>query len=132
MNAVELRACLKAKIPAIWFEIDDISQEWTKQVVANLKHYRLITPRFLRLHRSDSRPIELFEWEVALLDSPLLQRLRGVRQLGMAHALYAGATMSASATLGVVEVAERMIRALDKNAEYHRKFEEIEIPTSRP
>ena len=29
--------------------------------------------------------IELLPWEVLLLDSPLVQRLRGVRQLGLAH-----------------------------------------------
>src|SRR5262249_36760966 len=67
--------------------------------------------------------IELFEWEVILLDSSLLQRLRGVRQLGMAHTVYTGATHDRlNHCLGVVEVTERMLAALRRNAEYHRRY----------
>ena len=62
-------------------------------------------------------------WETVLLDSPLLQRLRGVRQLGMAHLVYPGAGHDRlEHTRGVVEAAERMIRALERNADFRRKF----------
>ena len=64
-------------------------------------------------------------WETVLLDSPLLQRLRGVRQLGMAHLVYPGAGHDRLEHIkGVVEAAERMIRALERNADYRRRFGE--------
>jgi len=30
-------------------------------------------------------PIRLYPWEVAILDSPIIQRLRVIRQLGVVH-----------------------------------------------
>ncbi|MBI3449257.1 MAG: HD domain-containing protein [Acidobacteria bacterium] len=69
--------------------------------------------------------IELLPWETALLDSPLLQRLRGVRQLGMAHYVYPGAGHDRlEHSRGVVEAAERMICALARNAAHRRNFGE--------
>ena len=67
--------------------------------------------------------VELLPWETVLLDSPLLQRLRGVRQLGMAHLVYPGAGHDRlEHSRGVVEAAERMIRALERNAAHRRSF----------
>ena len=67
--------------------------------------------------------VELLPWETVLLDSPLLQRLRGVRQLGMAHLVYPGAGHDRlEHSRGVVEAAERMVRALERNAAYRRNF----------
>ena len=67
--------------------------------------------------------MELFPWETILLDSPLLQRLRAVRQLGMAHLVYPGAGHDRlEHSRGVVEAAERMIRALERNASHRRRF----------
>jgi hypothetical protein len=60
---------------------------------------------------------------VAILDSPLLQRLRGVSQLGLASLVYPGASHSRlEHTLGVLETAHRMMSALERNAENHRNF----------
>ena len=67
--------------------------------------------------------VELLPWETVLLDTPLLQRLRGVRQLGMAHLVYPGAGHDRlEHSRGVVEAAERMIRALERNAAHRRRF----------
>ena len=67
--------------------------------------------------------VELLPWETVLLDSPLLQRLRGVRQLGMAHLVYPGAGHDRlEHSRGVVEAAERRIRALERNAAHRRQF----------
>lgn len=53
----------------------------------------------------------------------MLQRLRGVRQLGMAHLVYPSAGHDRlEHSRGVVEAAERMIRALERNAEHRRRF----------
>jgi HD superfamily phosphohydrolase len=55
--------------------------------------------------------------------SPLMQRLRGVRQLGMAHLVYPGAGYDRlEHSRGVVEAAERMIAALSRNAGFRREF----------
>lgn len=53
--------------------------------------------------------VELTPFEVLLLDSPLLQRLRYIKQLGMADMLYCNATSNRfSHTIGVIEVSSRM------------------------
>ena len=53
--------------------------------------------------------VELSPFEVLLLDSPLLQRLRYIKQLGMADMLYCNATSNRfSHTIGVIEVSSRM------------------------
>jgi HD superfamily phosphohydrolase len=67
--------------------------------------------------------IELLPWEVLLLDSPLVQRLRGVRQLGLAHYVYPGAGHDRlEHARGVVEAAERMLGRLAHNADHRRRF----------
>jgi HD superfamily phosphohydrolase len=81
--------------------------------------------------------IELYPWETILLDSPLIQRLRGIRQLGLAHYVYPGASHSRlEHTLGVVEASERMIQALVRNADHRRIYgddpdEGIPVPSDR-
>lgn len=54
--------------------------------------------------------------EIVLLDTPLLQRLRGVRQLGMAHYVFPGAVYDRLEHIrGVVEGSQRIITALDNS-----------------
>jgi len=66
--------------------------------------------------------IELLPCEVLLVDSPLLQRLRGIRQLGMAHLVYPGAGYDRlEHSLGVVEAAQQILSALERNAR-NRKY----------
>jgi HD superfamily phosphohydrolase len=79
--------------------------------------------------------IELYSWEMVLLDSVLLQRLRGVRQLGMAHLVYPGATHDRLEHIrGVVAGAQRMLESLERNAKHRRQFgappdKDIPLPT---
>ncbi|HTV54963.1 MAG TPA: HD domain-containing protein [Terriglobia bacterium] len=62
--------------------------------------------------------IELRAWEVALLDTPLLQRLRGVRQLGLAQYVFPGAAHDRlEHTCGVLGAVEAMIQALSRQIE---------------
>lgn len=61
--------------------------------------------------------------EICILDSPLLQRLRCIRQLGLASMVYCNADTSRfSHTIGVVEVASRMAQVINKklNSEFIR------------
>jgi hypothetical protein len=86
--AETLRSRLRESAPDLTKAIDELCQEW-------------LGPLEERLGKVDFRPkqindavwgtIELLPWEVALLDTPMLQRMRGVRQLGLAHLVFPGA-----------------------------------------
>ena len=59
--------------------------------------------------------VELLPWEVALLDTPLLQRMRGVKQLGLAPLVFPSASHDRlEHQLGVVGATERVILALSQ------------------
>lgn len=67
--------------------------------------------------------------EICILDSPLLQRLRYIKQLGLANVVYCNADSSRfSHTIGVVEVASRMEEVVSrKNQNVNQKFDTNEI-----
>ena len=59
--------------------------------------------------------IEINEGEIIILDSPLLQRLRQIKQLGLAYYLYSNADYSRfSHTIGVLQTADVMSHQIDK------------------
>ena len=59
--------------------------------------------------------IEINEGEILILDSPILQRLRYIKQLGLANLLYASADHSRfSHTMGVIQTAETMQKQIEK------------------
>src|SRR4051812_25134357 len=54
--------------------------------------------------------IRVDPWEIVLLDSPVVQRLRDVKQLGLASYVYPGAGYSRfEHTLGVIHQTQRFI-----------------------
>lgn len=123
MDAQDLRKQLDVVAPDLWNAISQIAETSVEPILRNLE----------RRPSSDSFPktindpiwgsIELYPWEVAILDSPLLQRLRGISQLGLAYYVYPGASHSRlEHVLGVLEAADRMMRALERNAQNHRDF----------
>src|SRR5262245_40177593 len=58
------------------------------------------------------KTLTIYPLEVVLLDSPLFQRLRRVRQLGVAHLVYPGAIHTRfEHTLGIVHQVQRVISA---------------------
>ncbi len=62
--------------------------------------------------------IELTGEELSLLDTPDMQRLRGVRQLGTAYLVFPGAQHSRfEHSLGTLHVAARMIDAINRSRE---------------
>jgi len=62
--------------------------------------------------------IVLHPLEIALLDSPLIQRLRHIRQLGVAHWTYPGAVHTRlEHTLGVVHQIQVLVDSLNSTAE---------------
>lgn len=62
--------------------------------------------------------IEINEGEIFILDSPIMQRLRNIKQLGLADVLYSSATHTRfSHTLGVLQTAETMTFQITKELE---------------
>ena len=59
--------------------------------------------------------VSFCNYEICILDSPLLQRLRRIHQLGLVNTVYCDANSSRfSHTIGVTEVADRMVKIIDK------------------
>jgi HD superfamily phosphohydrolase len=66
------------------------------------------------------RTVRLESWEVFILDSPLLQRLRRIHQLGLAGYVFPGASYSRfEHSIGVVHQTQRLIDAINRNARAH-------------
>lgn len=64
----------------------------------------------------------IYPWEIAVLDSPLLQRLRDIRQTGLAYLVYPTAQHSRfDHTIGMVTIASRIVRSInDKHMEQQK------------
>ena len=65
--------------------------------------------------------------ELDVINTPQFQRMRGIRQLGLAHLVYPSAQHSRfEHSLGVVHMAERIVQAVHKNGgeidENERRF----------
>jgi HD superfamily phosphohydrolase len=123
LDPESLRAKIRDAAPTLWDALSKLAVEWTIPIFKTLPDH---DPRH-SFPKTINDPIwgtiELLPWEVLLLDSPVLQRLRGVRQLGMAQHVYPGASHSRlEHSLGVLEAADRMIRWLARNAEHRRQF----------
>lgn len=110
----DLLNALAANAPELTKEVNELTQEWLAPV---------LMPGFREpskdKHFNDPiwGTITLHPWEVALLDTPLAQRLRGVKQLGLAHLVFPSATHDRFSHLcGVVAAADRMMDSLARNA----------------
>ncbi|MDR1563518.1 MAG: HD domain-containing protein [Oscillospiraceae bacterium] len=65
--------------------------------------------------------MEFEKWEVQIIDSPLFQRLRNVRQLGLARAKFQTASHTRfDHSLGVAWCAKKMLSALRNNEKYNK------------
>jgi hypothetical protein len=133
-DAAGLRCALRDAAPKLWAALDGVAAVCLKPLVDRLSS----SSTSKGLPKTFNDPIwgviELMPWEVALVDTPLLQRLRGIRQLGMAHLVYPGAGYDRlEHTLGAVEAASRMVEALQRNALHRRtlggEVAEQDIPT---
>ncbi|MGP0018508.1 MAG: HD domain-containing protein [Candidatus Sulfotelmatobacter sp.] len=61
--------------------------------------------------------IRVESWELVVLDSPIIQRLRDVRQLGLASLVYPSAGYSRfEHTIGVLYQTQRIIESINRNA----------------
>jgi HD superfamily phosphohydrolase len=89
---------------------------------------RILQPYLARLRPADRRPkvindpvwqtVILYPFEVIILDSPLMQRLRGIRQLGVAHWTYPSAHHSRlEHSIGAVHNVDRLLEAFSRSLE---------------
>lgn len=119
---------LSSVAPVLTHQIEELARGWLSP---------LLTDAALAGHRGLKTftdpvwgTISLHPWEVALLDTPLVQRLRGVKQLGLAHLVFPSATHDRfSHVCGVVEGTERMMDNIVRNAKSRRdKSDEEGLP----
>jgi len=101
--------------------LDDLASYINDYCTATLSPYlhSLTTGRIVLSGKEISDPIwntiGLEAFEIGILDSPLLQRLRQIRQLGVAHWLYPGAVHTRfEHSLGVVHAVHQLIGAINK------------------
>jgi HD superfamily phosphohydrolase len=78
--------------------------------------------------------IRVESWELVILDSPVVQRLRGIHQLGLAGLVYPAAGYSRfEHTLGTLYQAQRVIESVNRNARANSEpfNQTLEQPVSR-
>ena len=108
---------LSVDCPTVKESVDALAAGWLKPVLDRLAAGDLPSGNPKVFNDPVWGTIELLPWEVVLLDSPLIQRLRGVRQLGLAHYVYPGGGHDRlEHARGVVEASERMLARLARNA----------------
>jgi HD superfamily phosphohydrolase len=123
MRREELDQKLKAACLQLKAAVDDLAEKWLCTVLERLEAGEGKSGFPKVFNDPVWGTIELLPWEVLLLDSTLVQRLRGVRQLGLAHYVYPGAGHDRlEHARGVVEAAERMLDRLTSNAAHRRQF----------
>src|ERR1043165_6401810 len=94
---------------------DSLCERYVTPYVARIREKGLPRLGLKQVHDSLWGTISLRPLEVALLDSPLLQRLRHLRQLGVVHWVYPGADHSRfEHSLGVLHQAQQLISAINR------------------
>jgi hypothetical protein len=136
LDAKIIRQRLEGASQGLWDELSQLAERWTAGLRRRLDENSELPPSPKTFNDPIWGTIELFPCEVLLLDSPLLQRLRGVRQLGMVHQVYHSAGHDRlEHTRGVVEAADRIIQALERNAQRRRQYgrsEDRDLPLPSP
>jgi HD superfamily phosphohydrolase len=116
--AGDLRRRLRDRTPALSAEIDELISDWLKGLITTLETGHLREYRPKQVNDPVWGTIQLLPWEVALLDTPLLQRMRGVCQLGLAQLVYPGASHSRlEHIIGVIGAIEESLRAVSRQIE---------------
>lgn len=94
---------------------DEVMNGYLEECRNSCKRFPLSSFNTKNFYDSVWGTIEINEGEILILDSPILQRLRHIKQLGLANLLYASADHSRfSHTLGVIQTAEKMQRQIEK------------------
>ena len=106
------RTRLRQAAPDLSREIDRLCEAW---VTSSLERISAAELRPKQINDVIWGTVELLPWEVAILDSKMMQRMRGVRQLGLAHLVFPGAVHDRlEHAIGVVGATEQMVTALNR------------------
>ena len=109
---------LNLKAPVLASSINGLVASWLERLHTRLDRGPLSNFRPKHLNDPVWSTIELYPWEVALLDTPLMQRLRGVKQLGLAQYVFPGAGHDRlEHSCGVVGAVEATVQALRRQRE---------------
>lgn len=133
MADLPVRNALREATPVLTSQIDALCAQWLGTLRADLDDPQ---QRFRPKQINDPiwGTVDLHAREVALLDSGMLQRMRGVRQLGLAQLVFPGASHDRlEHIIGVVAAVDRMADALQRqvarrNADFKRDQESEIIP----
>lgn len=119
MNTGQLRRELRRDAPNLSKELDSLVSNWLAGLLDRIDTDKPVDEfRPKQVNDPIWGTVELRPWEVALLDTPLLQRMRGVKQLGLASLVFPSASHDRlEHILGVVGATERMIYALTQQIE---------------
>lgn len=116
MNDGALRSAVRAAGPLLAAEVEGLCREWLEPLIERLGPSNTFRPK--QINDAVWGTVELLPWEVAILDTPLLQRMRGVRQLGLAHLVFPGAVHDRlEHIVGVVGAVERIVNSIDRQIE---------------
>lgn len=97
-------------------ELEQLVDRWLRPYIDAIRYGR-IQPRPKVINDAVWGSIRLHAWEVAILDSYLLQRLRLLRQLGVVHWVYPSAGHSRlEHSLGVLHQMDALIHGLERNS----------------
>jgi len=132
VTLTDLISDMKECAPKLWAELHDLCGHWLEEP---LRHSRQPRTSYRIKHLNDPiwGTIELMPWEMTLLDSELVQRLRGVKQLGLAHLVFPGATHDRFSHLcGVVAAVDLMIASIRRNDGHRRLGAASGVPASAP
>lgn len=115
MAAGDVRNRLIRDAPKLAAQTEILVKGWLQDLLDRLQTGELPEFRPKQVNDPIWGTIELLPWEVAILDTPLLQRMRGVRQLGLAQLVFPGACHGRlEHIIGVVGAVEEGIRALGR------------------
>lgn len=106
-------------------EYKQIESDVEKFVKEKLNGYIPTNTESKTIHDSVWGSIEYSEWEMQLIDSPLMQRLRDIQQVGLAMLTYPAARHSRfEHSLGVAAAAKKMCERVNANSQDFKIDEE--------
>lgn len=113
-----VRSTLRSVANSLTREIDSVCEPWLEDLIAKLNADSATEFQPKQVNDPIWGTIELLPWEVALLDTPFMQRLRTVRQLGLAQLVFPGANHGRlEHSIGVIGAIEEATRALGRQIE---------------
>lgn len=98
--------------------VDSAMDKYLEECEHKCKNMHISSSHTKNFYDSVWGTIEINEGEIFILDSPIMQRLRNIKQLGLADVLYSSATHTRfSHTLGVLQTADSMTFQIKKELE---------------